>query len=319
MPPSGELYIRYSDTDNGARDIPAGTTYWLSPALEIINGYDAGTAVANDPDQAVRVWVGNQGSNLRTDVLVQVYACDFGTTNPYLQSLGGSAGTPGGPFQVPGNAHVQNGNEGYVDIGWSPATSELGGLTEKHVCLFANVHRTGDGAPQSDPPVWSIPTNQHHAQRNIKLRATGMGGMFWAGFSAANMFETKQDFVLEVLPVKNRRLAPFENRHLASARWLGAARDVLRTKLVPLAPVPARIGWKGGEGEQLKLALEPGEQVPLRLGAERMPKEPGVLRFDVVQRTARGRVVGGARLIAVTLPDELIPKRMQRDPDLPDY
>jgi len=319
MPNDGELYIRYSDTDNGDRDIPPGVVHYLSPAIEIINGFDAGTAVANDPDQAVRVRVGNRGGNTRTDAMVQVYACDFGTANPWLQSLGGPAGTPGGPFTVVGNARVQDGNEGIVDIGWTPATSELGGATQKHVCLFANVHRTGDGAPQSNPPVFNVPTNQHHAQRNIKLSATAMGGSFAFGLFAANLGDDADAFLLELVPVKRARLAPFENRHLRSARWLGAAQERLGERLAPLRPARAWLAAGGQEGEELKLELKPGAQVPVTLVADGAPKEPGLLRFDVVQRSARtGDVVGGGRVMVAVVPDELVPKRLRPDPDLRD-
>jgi hypothetical protein len=320
MPQDGELYIRYSSTDNGERDIPSGVAHYLSPALEIINGFDAGTAVANDPDQAIRVRVGNRGGNTRTDVMVQVYACDFGTVNPWLQSLGGSAGTPGGPFTVVGNAKVQDGNEGIVDIGWSPAPSELGNATEKHVCLFANVHRPGDGAAQSDPPVWHVTTNQHHAQRNIKLRAAAAGDSMLMGLHAANIGDAAEVFQLAVRPLRTKRLAPFENRHLASARWLTAAKERLGGRLAPLPPVRAQLEWEGGKGEELEVELEPGAQIPLTLAVRRASKQPGLQRFEVVQRSARtGEVVGGALLIAAVVPDELVPKRLRRDPDLPEH
>ena len=319
MPQDGELYIRYSDTDNGERDIPSGVAYYLSPALEIINGLDAGTAVAEDPDQAVRVRVGNRGANLRNDVMVQVYCTDWGTTNPWLQSLGGSAGTPGGPFTVVGNAKVQDGNEGIVDIGWSPATSELGSATHKHVCLFANVHRPGDGALQSDPPVFSVPTNQHHAQRNIKLSAASMLAPMIFGLHAANLGERAEAFLIEVRPVKRARLTPFENRHLRSARWLAPVEERLGGRLAPLAPAKQpQLEVEGKKAARLEVELEPGQQIPVILRAGRAPKEPGLQRFDIVQRAARtGEIVGGGRLMAAVLPKELVPKRLRRDADLP--
>jgi hypothetical protein len=318
MPNDGELYIRYSDTDNGDRDIPAGSTYWLSPAVEIINGFDAGTAVAEDPDQAVRVRVGNRGGNTRTDVTVQVYATDWGTTNPWLQTLGGGAGTPGGPFTVVGNAKVQNGNEGIIDIGWTPAPAELGGADEKHVCLFANVHRPGDGAPQSNPPAFAVPTNQHHAQRNIKLTAAPTLASMAFGLHAANLGDDTEVFLLEVRPVKRGRLAPFENRHLRSARWLGAVQERVGERLAAQPPAKRPLlEFDGRKGEELKVELEAGQQIPVTVRAGKAPRDPGLHRFDIVQRSARtGDVVGGARLIVAVLPKQLVPKRLRRDLDL---
>jgi hypothetical protein len=320
MPEPGELYIRYSASDNGQRDIPAGVVHYASPALEIVRGVDAGTAQANDPNQAILVRVGNQGSNTRTDVMVQVYVGDFGTSNPWLQSLGGSAGTPGGPFTVVGDAKVQDSNEGEIEIGWSPAPSELGGATEKHVCLFANVHRPGDGAPQTDPPDWRVRTNQHHAQRNIKLRPAGTAASLIMGLHAANLGEETEVFQLAVRPFSTKRLAGFETRHLASAQWLAAVEERLERQLMPLAPVRAQLEWEGGKGEELKVELPPGEQIPLALNAGTASKEPGLLRFAVEQRSARtGEVVGAAVLIAAVIPEELIPERLRRDPDLQKY
>lgn len=321
MPPDGELYIRFSASDDGERDIPPGTVWWLSPAIEIINGFDSSTAQADDLDQAIRVKVGNQGANTRTDVTVQVYAADWGTANPWLQSLGGTAGVAGGPFTVVGNADIgPPDTEGVIDIGWTPAASELGGLSEKHVCLFANAHRPGDGAPQSDPPSFSIPTNQHHAQRNIKLRPAASGGGMFFGFHAANLAERGARFVLEIAPVKTRRLAPFETRHLRSADWLTAAQKELGGERLGPVPAPERpalvLGGKRG-GSKLEVELDGGQQVPLAIDAGKAPKEPGIQRFDIVQRAARtGDVVGGARLLVAVLPGGAFPKRLRRDPDL---
>ena len=318
MPNSGELYIRWSATDNGDRDLASGDQYWLSPAVEVINGIDAGTAVAEDPDQAVRVRVGNRGGNTRTDVMVQVYCTDWGTTNPWLQSLGGPAGTPGGPFTVVGNAKVQNNNEGIVDIGWTPSTLELGGVAEKHVCLFANVHRTGDGAPQSNPPVFNVPTNQHHAQRNIKLAAATEAAPMVFGLHAANLGDDAEVFEFEVLPIRRKQLLPFENRHLLTANWLRPVHERLGARLRPELPArPPVLQADGRKGERLKLELEAGQQIPLTVRAGRAPKEPGLHRYDIVQRSGRnGKVVGGARLIVAVLPKHLVPKRLHRDLDL---
>jgi hypothetical protein len=319
VPASGELYIRYSATDHGERDIPAGTQYWLSPAIEIIgSGMGAGTIVAGI-DQLVRVYVGNKSSNAHTDVTVQVFATNWGTMNPWLQSLGGPAGRDGGPFTVVGGAKWENASEGVIDIGWHPDPSELDGLPQKHVCVFANVQRPGDGAPQSNPPDFSdIPTNQHHAQRNMTLVAAPLGGGMGMMFHAANMGEAAEVFLLEVTETAGPRLDALDVRQLISADWMARAekrlgkRPPLRKKAGDL-----RLEVKGSKekGPRLKLELEAGQQVPVVLRAKpAVPKEPGLHRFTIVQRRAKtGEIVGGARLLVAVLPKELIPKPLLAD------
>ena len=318
MRPDGELYIRYSATDNGG-PIPSGTPYYLSPAIEIVGGVDAGTARAGVA-QLIRVWVGNLGSNTRTDVTVQVFATDWGTINPWLQSLGGTSGAPGGPFTVVGNAAWQTNTEGVIDIGWQPSPAELGGNMQKHVCLFANVHRSGDGAPMTPTPSFDVIGNQHHAQRNIKLVAMSFMKRLRFGLWAANMFEERREFLLEVAGLREARLDPIERRHLRSAAWLARAQDKLGKPLPGRTPGRAPIlVTREGKGEKLEVSLEPGEQIPLILEAGQAGDEPGLQRFEIVQRDARtGDVVGGGRLIAAVVPEELIPDELTTDPDLPE-
>jgi hypothetical protein len=312
VPPSGELYIRYSATDHGERDIPAGTEYWLSPAIEIIgSGLGPGTARAGI-DQTVRVYVGNQGANAHTDVNVQVYCTDWGTSGGWLQSLGGPAGREVGPLTVVGNAKWDTNSEGVFDVNWHPVSSELGGAMTKHVCLFANVYRPGDGAAQSNPPVFAVPTNQHHAQRNVTLAAAIMGGNIRFVLQATNLVEEGGVFLLEVAETPGR-LDRIDARQLAGTDWLGEAQGAVGGKL----PLHKRAGdlrleAEGQKGRRLKLELEPGKQVPVVLGATpARPQEPGLHRFSIVQRSARtGEIVAGARLLVAALPEKLIPREL---------
>jgi hypothetical protein len=312
VPPSGELYIRYSATDHGERDIPPGTQYWLSPAIEIDGSGLGSTVIAAGKNQTVKVHVGNQGSNSHDDVNVQVYATNWGTVNPWLQSLGGPVGTPAGPFTVLGSAQ----GEAIVEIGWHPSTTELDGQTEKHVCLFANVYRTGDGAPQSNPPDFGdIVTNQHHAQCNMTLKAVPLGSHIGSIVHAGNILGEREEFLLEVRETAGTRLDALDKRHLAAAPWLERAQKKVGTTL----PLHTKAGALGLELKgkpvkaprpELRLTLDPGQQVPLVLTAKPSnPKQPGLHRFTILQRRAKtGELVGGARLLVAVLPKQLIPK-----------
>jgi hypothetical protein len=312
VPPSGELYIRYSATDHGERDIPAGTEYYLSPAIEILgSGLGPGTARA-DTDQTVRVYVGNQGANAHTDVNVQVYCTDWGTSSGWMQSLGGPAGREVGPLTVVGNAKWETNSEGVFDVNWHPVAAELNGALTKHVCLFANVYRPGDGGAQSNPPVFSVPTNQHHAQRNITLAAAILGSKIHFVLQATSMVEEGGVFLLEVAETPGR-LDPIDARQLAGTDWFREAQGAIEGGL-PLHKRAAdvRLEAEGQTGRRLKLELEPGKQVPVVLGATpARPKEPGLHRFSIVQRSARtGEVVAGARLLVATAPEKLIPEEL---------
>jgi hypothetical protein len=77
-----------------------------------------------------------------------------------------------------------------------------------------------------------------------------------------------------------------------------------------------RIEGAGQEGSRLKLELEGGEQIPVRLRTPKADDTPGLRRFMVVQRSARsGDVVGGGELLTAVVPAELIPKPLRGDLD----
>lgn len=318
MPQSGDLYIRFSTTDHGDRDIPPGTAYWLSPAIEILgSGLGAGTAVA-DVDQLVRVYVGNRGPNTHVDVMVDVYCTNWGTTNPWLQSLGGGAGRPGGPFTVVGGAKWENATEGIIEIGWHPDVSELQGAGHLHVCLFANVRRPGDGAQEPDPPDFSdIATEQHHAQRNVTLSATALGFGMGFAFHVANMGREAAPFVVEVTQPEAARLAPVDVRQLLTADWLTEAQEQVGRPVrlgKPLRRLMLEARDARGEG-RIELELEPGQQEQVVLHGD-LPRRrtPGLQRFDIVQRDARtGEIAGGARLLTAVMPADVIPAPLLED------
>jgi hypothetical protein len=59
---------------------------------------------------------------------------------------------------------------------------------------------------------------------------------------------------------------------------------------------------QAGRGKEVKLIIEPGDRVPLTFQAT-IAGEPGeVHAFDITQTAGDGRILGGARIIAVTVP-----------------
>jgi hypothetical protein len=319
VPQDGDLYIRHSATDHGERDLPPGTVFWTSPAIRVLgSGLGDGVAVA-DQDQTVRVLVGNRNvTNAFTDVQVQVYAAEWGAANPWLFSLGGAQGVAIGPQTVVAHARHDVNTEGVFEISWRPDSTELGGADHKHICLLANVWAGSEGTEQAAGVIFGdIPTNQHHAQRNITLNAAAMDDAMAFGFHAGNPFERGAAFTVEVAEVDNRRLNPVEAFHLAGADWLVAAQEKLGKRLELLPPVgDVRIEGAGQEGSRLKLELEGGEQIPVRLRTPKADDTPGLRRFMVVQRSARsGDVVGGGELLTAVVPAELIPKPLRGDLD----
>jgi hypothetical protein len=258
-------------------------------------------------------------TNAFTDVQVQVYAAEWGAANPWLFSLGGSQGVPIGPQTVVAHARHDINTEGVFEVSWRPDSTELGGADHKHICLLANVWAGSEGAEQSAGVIFSdIPTNQHHAQRNITLNAAATGSAMAFGFHAGNPGEAGAAFTLEVVEVKGRRLTPVERFQLAGAEWLVAAQKQLEKPLELLPPLgEARIEAGGQVGARVKLKLEAGEQIPVALhGAKQESRSPGLRRFMVVQREARsGDVVGGAELLTAVVPRKLIPKPLRADLD----
>jgi hypothetical protein len=81
---------------------------------------------------------------------------------------------------------------------------------------------------------------------------------------------------------------------------------------IPLRPAkdPARavdVVAEEDRGRELKLPITPGDRVPVTLRAALGESEAGeVHTFDITQTAGDGRVIGGARVIAVAVPEFLI-------------
>ena len=114
-------------------------------------------------------------------------------------------------------------------------------------------------------PSFDVIGNQHHAQRNIKLVAMSFMKRLRFGLWAANMFEERREFLLEVAGLREARLDPIERRHLRSAAWLARAQDKLGKPLPGRTPGRAPIlVTREGKGEKLEVEPRAGRADPAR-------------------------------------------------------
>lgn len=309
------------------------------PAPGALN-QDAGTPVLDvtpPQTQQLQAIVGNDSAGPIAGVRVQFWVRAFSTTDAsslYLDSVGGPQGMV---FPAGGSGRtVQPGVEAF-ELNWRPASTDqqivdlFGGTVpavgEMHCCVLGNVFGQGDGAqvPSSpNGPVLDIAGNRRHAQRNMTIKTYAAGVALTFVMHAANPDpEREQDVLLQIEELPIRKLQPIELRELDGlAPWLRRSRKRFEGDVVPGLEVrlgderlPLRIAKKplkdlqleigDASGPQLKLTLGPDEPQLMRLNAS-LPKEELVLRIlDITQRQGR-RTVGGARVLALTVPDELL-------------
>ena len=313
--PDGDLYIRATSGDTGARPLPPNTVYWESPSVGL---FETGSNIPLDAATAgtqydIRVRVANKSTNA-FNATVQVFAAKWGAVNPFLQSVGGAGGVPIGPQLVPGGA--AGAEEVQFVTGWLPDASELGGATQLHLCLLANVFAPTDGAQLATGEIFSdIPANGHHAQHNVALNAAPMMQRAMKfPFHAGNPGKRADAFVLELVDTGARRLSRTAAAQLQAQPWFARARKQLEAPLRFLGPTPgARLVAGEREGTKLELELGGREEVPVVIVADRLGREPGIHSLSLVQRSLRtGRALGGATLLTALLPERLMPEPMRR-------
>lgn len=298
---------------------------WLSDALAVINPANG----AQDPSKprlgvVQRLQATVRSSAAREHVHVQFWVCAFGTAgSPYLASAGGTGGLLRPADDLGDNLTVGPGGELIVQIEWTPVRADITWIPanqpvpDVHCCLMANVFATdgsNDGAPLAGPPVLALGANPHHAQRNLTLiTSSGAGSAMNLMMFAGNPFEEGEaDFRFEVRQLRGHRLLDVELDHLLRRPWIarsekglaievGGERLPIRVAEEPLEELEIELG--GERGPRLRTTLAAGSPQPLTLRAD-LPKEENVLRFfDVVQH-AGDKIVGGARIMLLTLAKE---------------
>jgi hypothetical protein len=319
--------------------IPAD--WWNSQSLQIVNSdaknTDGGTPVLDLPagaTQFLQATVGNDAA-AATNVHVQMWAMAFAAAaspSMYLASFAGTAGVtvpagtglPVGPLAV-----------GFKSPNWLPQSSEpdivshsVGG--EVHCCMQANVYGPGDGAPVNNPFTELHPdSNRRHAQRNMTIKPHSPGvQMDFEMFVANPSLKAKQRAVLQVREQNPGRVARWQIQELATAvPWLELSRRGAVTGTVKATGLPGLdvvidgehqpvvlprrpldglgLEVNGNDAATLDLVLAPDDPRPMRLNAKLSDEEFALRVLDITQSQG-DKLIGGARVLLVTAPAELL-------------
>jgi hypothetical protein len=316
--------------------IPAD--WWNSQSLRVVNNdaknSDGATPVLDLPSTATQyleATVGNgPGAATASNVHVQMWAMAFAAAASPSMYLASFAGTTG--VTVPAGAGLSVGAlaVGFPSPNWLPQSTEpdivshtVGG--EVHCCMQANVYGPSDGAVISDPFTQLHPdTDRRHAQRNMTIKPHSVNAKLDFEMFVANPdLEAEQDAILQVRERDPRRVARWQVQELATAvPWIeltrkGAPRggvggvDVVvdgehRPLLLPQHPLDdLGLEANGSGGATLELRLAPDDPQPMRLSAT-LPDEEFALRVLDITQSQGDKLIGGARVLLVTAPAELL-------------
>ncbi|MGW7528522.1 hypothetical protein [Streptomyces sp. NPDC054783] len=322
---AGNLYIRVAPGDTGSRPFNSCANAWASQSIWLDPPRpDNATAQVNQPS-TIKVQVRNMGHTDIPFVKVHAYVMSpqIGLSSP-AQAI---VDFVSGPQTVPA---LDGAPDGVVfDCGpWTPTAAQLATTDQGHLCLFANAFQDRNLA---DPPydgkdltpgtdTFDICNDAHQGQRNITLIAV-----------AHEMMHIRPiHFLVNPLPAGVEEavldLEPLEETELDTP----ALRDLLTSRRDITGVVDDkghhRLLIDAGDGEQVPLRLSPhplkyeletdgqsrGPRLRLNRHKDHQPrraklilqtdaKDPiGTLHaFDIVQRTAGGRRLGGIRMVTV--------------------
>ncbi|HET8971643.1 MAG TPA: hypothetical protein VFN19_11320 [Candidatus Nanopelagicales bacterium] len=222
-------------------------------------------------------------------------------------------------------------------IPWTPTTADLATTSGGHLCLIANVYADADGAAVPDAGTFDIANDPHQGQRNIHVLAD-MKGFGFIVFPASDGAPTAVDVVplrAAVLNHPSERWALRSRADIGVKLGSGATRlwlsgrgereavpltysrkgiagsidlgDLGQADLTVLARSTERILRDGGSlaargadwGRERLVVTVPAEGARGTLNLRRSDRRGSVQAFDVVQRDARGRALGGMRIISV--------------------
>ncbi|MBU2670222.1 hypothetical protein KOI35_42650 [Actinoplanes bogorensis] len=335
----GDLYIKYDAADLGTAEIPAGAAFWASPSIWLsdVDGNTL-TRATTGKDTVINVQVDSVDADSRTGVKVQVWVSDFtqGGVGPQtgLASGGGAAGRI---TTIQGI--VSKASPGVAHVTWQPTAADLinsPNPDEGHICVGANafVENTPppDGARVTGG-VLNVIEDRHHGWKNITVvRSANKVGTFITfrmgdpGTENGEFEVTAEDigafgpleaetllaqgFVdlvdgAEVRPIPAACLRePRERTRLAQGGTLVLTGMPETTPLRP-AERRAKFTLVTAEGRDQTLCMKavPGAEVPVIFALEGNGEPGEVHVIDVVQRTTDGLVLGGARVIAVNVPE----------------
>ena len=321
MPP--DPYIRFRNPDDlGLR--PPDASLYTTPAITIVK--PTGVGLNEDPavihagvdDQFVRVEVSNKG-DADADATVTAWAFGFGTnSNDYSGSFGGVLGVSTA-LTIPAGATE---GDAAVQFDWKPQAAEIGG-TQRHFCIRANVfvdpadQEPDPNVPGSLPDI-RILTNIRHGQRNMTLlpKPVTLRESMDFDLAIANPDAREaQEFRFEVREVRGR-FERNEIAHLRRTNWVdpefkkglvlpGTGGEVEVTAARRRAQDFA-VEFREKSGKELVTKLDAGEGGTMRLQMLIAPGDTAAVhRFDVLQHDRKG-IVGGARVMVIAVPEELL-------------
>ena len=299
--------------------------------------------------QQIRAVAGNDTTSTFANVHVQIWAMAFGTapaSNLFLSSMGGPLGISipaGGAMPIDIGPAQQQPFARDWDATYGLATSEpeiqaLLSNGEIHCCILGNVHHPNDAgsAAITDPagPLahLDVVNNRRHAQRNMTIKTHDAQTALAFNMFAANPDpEQEQAAVLQIEERLPRELQAFELAELdALGPWIrrggraikggipgleimidGKPR-ALQAARKPLKRLELDVADAGG-GQKVKVQLGPDEARPMHIHAD-LPDEEFVLRVLDIKQTRGRETVGGARVMLLTVPKELLKPRGTRTP-----
>jgi hypothetical protein len=306
------LYLQYDAADTGSRPLPAGATFWVSPAVVLATpdgNYTVGTTPTIDVQVSITTPTAFEIIN------VEVWVCDPttvagpSTALPPFQGATASQLTLTGFFE-PKSGQLVSSIPVIPVTGFAPYPG-ISSLPGGHCCLIANcwglsADGTSDGTDLDSEAAINLPTevqtDPHVAQHNIFADAPPMGQqqrIISFPFKAATPLRTGTEQVSLEISHLNRVIA-VPQQHLTFLRQG-------RFKALPLhsSTLPVKAFAIGGVGvnsaHHVSLQLQADKPTTLTVELTLDDAEPigGVHAFDVVQKAANGKTEGGFRLLAV--------------------
>lgn len=300
---SGDLLIKTTTSDTGERPLVPCTDYWRSPSVWLDGGVDQATAKVGVPN-TINVRVHNISANDIADVNVEAWVCDYTVgvgPSGGIPSAGGSLPMTGFIATIPANSQ----RTAVCSPAWTPLASDVATFNG-HVCIAANCFSDGgDGASVIGEPL-KICCDSHHAQRNIAIKAVGRSKAMRFRFQVANPdLDEERLFFIHVEEVRGRGAFGRAEREQVRSGPLRKL-DLRKSRFRPLA-----LHFEGDDikpGQEVEMVLRPKEPRVLELVAEFNEREQigNFHTFDIIERTDDGDVVGGARVLAVIAPDDLL-------------
>jgi hypothetical protein len=154
IPQGTWLYIRYDTADTGARPVPSGETWWLSPDIWITGGDSSGNAVGGQP-VVVHVLLSNYGALNAAPVSVQFSFCSPSLGIPPTAPPFATVSTP----LVPAKSIAKT----EVTAPWIPPS--VAGATHACLIITCSCQFMGD--------VPTVPGNaiadRHTGQKNLTI------------------------------------------------------------------------------------------------------------------------------------------------------